>query len=124
MLIRRRKLSPAPVVAAAPVVDPNAALDSEIDTEIAGEAPTAYSLLKNLTVILAAMALGGLLSRWLGQFFTLPGYIGAMIVAAIIRNADDSLRMIRIDQRVIDDLGTIALSLFLTMALMSLKLWE
>ncbi len=31
---------------------------------------------------------------------------------------------LRLDQRVVDDLGTIALSLFLAMALMSLKLWE
>ena len=30
----------------------------------------------------------------------------------------------QIEQRIVDDLGTIALSLFLAMALMSLKLWE
>ena len=102
----------------------SAALDEEIDTEPAGEAPTAYTLLKTLTVILVAMWAGSLLSRWLGQFVTLPAYIWAMIIAAILRNGDDHLRRIRIDQRVVDDLGTIALSLFLAMALMSLKLWE
>jgi ESS family glutamate:Na+ symporter len=31
---------------------------------------------------------------------------------------------VRLDQRTVDDVGTIALSLFLAMALMSLKLWE
>jgi ESS family glutamate:Na+ symporter len=99
-------------------------LESEIDTEPAGEAPTAYTLLKTITVILVAMWAGSLLSRWLGQYVTLPAYIWAMIIAAIIRNGDDVLRRIRLDQRVVDDLGTIALSLFLAMALMSLKLWE
>jgi ESS family glutamate:Na+ symporter len=99
-------------------------LESEIDTEPAGEAPTAYTLLKTITVILVAMWAGSLLSRWLGQYVTLPAYIWAMIIAAILRNGDDYLRRIRIDQRVVDDLGTIALSLFLAMALMSLKLWE
>jgi ESS family glutamate:Na+ symporter len=99
-------------------------LESEIDTEPAGEAATAYTLLKTLTVILVAMWAGSLLSRWLGQYVTLPAYIWAMIIAAILRNGDDYLRRIRIDQRVVDDLGTIALSLFLAMALMSLKLWE
>jgi ESS family glutamate:Na+ symporter len=99
-------------------------LESEIDTEPAGEAPTAYTLLKTITVILVAMWAGSLLSRWLGQFVTLPAYIWAMIIAAILRNGDDYLRRIRVDQRVVDDLGTIALSLFLAMALMSLKLWE
>jgi ESS family glutamate:Na+ symporter len=47
-----------------------------------------------------------------------------MIAAAILRNADDGLKLLRLEQRVIDDVGTVALSLFLAMALMSLKLWE
>ncbi|MGE0443031.1 MAG: sodium/glutamate symporter [Gemmatimonadales bacterium] len=125
-LIKGKRLGPGAGGDAtrAPIVDPNAALDTEIDTESVGDAPTAYTLLKSLTVILAAMALGGLLSKWLGQFVTLPGYIGAMLVAAVVRNIDDKVRLIRLEQRVIDDLGTIALSLFLAMALMSLKLWE
>jgi ESS family glutamate:Na+ symporter len=99
-------------------------LESEIDTEPAGDAPTAYTLLKTITVILVAMWAGSLLSRWLGQHVTLPAYIWAMIIAALIRNGDDLLGRVKLDQRVVDDLGTIALSLFLAMALMSLKLWE
>jgi ESS family glutamate:Na+ symporter len=67
---------------------------------------------------------GSLLSRWLGQFFTLPAYIGAMIAAAVLRNGVDLTGVMKVEQRVVDDLGTIALSLFLSMALMSLKLWE
>jgi ESS family glutamate:Na+ symporter len=102
----------------------HAALDEEIDTEPAGEGATAYLLLKILTIILVCMWLGGLLSGWLGRFVTLPGYIGAMIVAAVFRNTVDLSGVVKIEQRVVDDLGTIALSLFLTMALMSLKLWE
>ncbi len=101
-----------------------AALDEEIDTEPAGEAPTAFRLLQVLTVMLACMAVGGLLSRWLAQFVTLPGYIGAMLVAALVRNVADASGRLRIDARTVDDLGTIALSLFLTMALMTLRLWE
>lgn len=106
--------------AAVAALDP---LDEEIDIEPVGEPATAYTLLKVLTIVLLAMWAGGLLSRWLGQFVTLPAYIGAMIVAAAIRNGAD-LAGARIEQRVIDDLGTIALSLFLAMALMSLRLWE
>ncbi len=98
-------------------------LEHEIDQEPAGKAPTAFRLLKVIAVILVAMWIGSLLSGWLGQFFTLPAYIGAMIVAAIICNTA-GLYKLRIEQRVVDDLGTIALSLFLSMALMSLKLWE
>lgn len=99
-------------------------LDSEIDTEPAGEPATAYTLLQGIATILVAMWAGGLLSRWLGQFFTLPAYIGAMLVAAVLRNVADATGRLPVGQRTIDDLGTIALSLFLAMALMSLRLWE
>lgn len=124
-LIRRHGLTPAAApVTAAPAGLEHAALDSEIDTETTGEAPTAYLLLQALTVILVCMWAGGLLSRWLGQYVTLPGYIGAMIVAAVVRNVADASGALKISPRVVDDMGTIALSLFLAMALMSLKLWE
>jgi ESS family glutamate:Na+ symporter len=125
-LIRRFRLHAAPAEspAAPPVELAHVALDEEIDTEPAGEAATAYTLLKVITIILVAMWAGSLLSGWLGQFVTLPAYIGSMIAAAIIRNGVDALKIFRFEQRVVDDLGTIALSLFLAMALMSLRLWE
>jgi ESS family glutamate:Na+ symporter len=99
-------------------------LDQEIDVEPAGAAPTAYTLMKVLAITLIAMGVGAELSQWIGKVITLPAYIGAMIVAALLRNLDDGLKLLRIEQRVVDDVGTVALSLFLAMALMSLKLWE
>lgn len=127
LLIRRHRpkhLTAVVPVAAAAIAAQYDPLDEEIDQEPAGEAPTAYTLLKIMTITLVAMWAGSLLSRWLGHYITLPAYIGAMIAAAAIRNSDDLLRLVRIEQRVVDDIGTIALSLFLAMALMSLKLWE
>lgn len=112
---------PPAAAAAAAQLSP---LDAEIDTEPAGGAPTAYTLLKVLTIVLVAMWAGGLLSGWLGRFMTLPAYIGAMIVAAAMRNLADAAGGPGIEHRTVDDLGTIALSLFLAMALMSLRLWE
>ncbi|HXV87100.1 MAG TPA: sodium/glutamate symporter [Gemmatimonadales bacterium] len=124
-LVQSRNLKPSAGPAPAPPPGlAHAALDEEIDTEPAGEPATAYLLLKTLTVVLVAMWIGGLLSAWLGRYITLPGYIGAMIVAAVIRNLADATGVLRLEQRVVDDLGTIALSLFLAMALMSLRLWE
>jgi glutamate:Na+ symporter, ESS family len=102
----------------------NASLDAEIDTETAGDAPTAYLILQMLAVILVCMALGGMLIKLLPKGITLPGYIGAMLVAAVFRNITEWTGVMKISSRTVDDLGTIALSMFLTMALMSLKLWE
>ena len=99
-------------------------LDEPIDHEPAGEPPSAYALLKIITIVLVAMWAGGLLSGWLARYLTLPAYIGAMIVAALMRNTADLSGRLRIEQRTVDDLGTIALSLFLAMALMTLRLWE
>lgn len=128
LLIRRHRPAPRrPAGAAerrAALGLAHAALDEEIDTEPAGEAPTAYRLLKTIAIVLVAMWVGSLVSRWLGQYITLPAYIGAMMAAAILRNGADVTGVLEVEQRIVDDVGTIALSLFLTMALMSLRLWE
>jgi len=84
-----------------------------------------YGLLKNLTLMLVAIWLGsGLGAGFTALGLTLPAYIGAMLVAAGMRNLDDATGWIGISQRTIDDLGGSALSLFLVMALMTLKLWD
>jgi ESS family glutamate:Na+ symporter len=89
-----------------------------------GEDVEAYGLLKALVLILAAMWAGSWLSAWFTSMdITLPAYIGAMIVAAVFRNFDDLTGLIGISQRTVDDLGGVALSLFLVMALMTLQLW-
>lgn len=91
----------------------------------AGEDAEAYVLLKHFVVILAAVGIGGWVSAWLrAQEIVLPAYIGAMIVAMIVRNLDDVTGVFGLSQRVLDDLGTVALSLFLVMALMTLRLGE
>ena len=47
-----------------------------------------------------------------------------MLMAAAIRNLDDVTGWLRLPERLIDDVGNAALSLFLVMALMTLRLWE
>ena len=90
-----------------------------------GEDRGSYLLLKNIVAILVAMWIGSWVSRGFAAMgLTLPAYIGAMLVAAGIRNLDDATGVIGLSQRVIDDLGSAALSLFIVMALMSLQLWE
>lgn len=94
-----------------------------------GEDREAYMLLKTMVVMLVAMWIGGLGSTWLNRALAtvnmaLPPYIGAMIVAAVIRNLDDLTTVVGISQATVDDLGAVALSLFLVLALMTLRLWE
>jgi ESS family glutamate:Na+ symporter len=95
-------------------------------------APTALAsaaqssnLLTVVLVVGVCIGLGNVLSGAIERHSViLPAYIGAMIVGAILRNLDDHLHFARIEQADIDTLGRIALYLFITMALISLRLWE
>jgi ESS family glutamate:Na+ symporter len=91
----------------------------------ANEDVESYGLLKALVLILVAMWAGSWLTRgFAGAGITLPAYIGAMIVAAVMRNIDDATRLFGISQRTVDDIGDASLSFFLVMALMTLRLWD
>jgi ESS family glutamate:Na+ symporter len=83
------------------------------------------SLMRNVAVLALAMGLGSLVSSYIQSLdITMPGYIGAMLVASVLRNVDDGTRWLRIDQRAMEFMGNLALNIFLVVALMSLKLWE
>lgn len=76
-----------------------------------------------LGAIGVSMGVGSLLSRGIaGAGVTLPGYIGAMVVAAFVRWRDDRGRRL-LDEVVLDRAGQLSLGLFITMALLTLKLW-
>ena len=76
--------------------------------------------------ILIVMALGTLTSLLLGQTgLTFPTYFGALLTAAVIRNIIELTPFRRILKiKKIVSVGNICLSLFLGMAMISLKLWE
>lgn len=97
----------------APVAD-----EIDVDTEEA-------SLLQNIVVIGICMGLGSIIGAWFTLHqIVLPEYVGAMIVAAIVRNVDDRFGFIRISQRHADMIGNISLSIFIVMAMLGLRLWE
>lgn len=118
-----RRRAPAPAAVAVNVVEEQ--LGEPPATPPEGEDVESYALLKALVAVLVAMWAGSWLSRGFEALgLTLPAYIGAMLAAAALRNLDDWTGLLRLSQKVIDDLGTVALSLFLVLALMTLKLWE
>lgn len=75
--------------------------------------------------LVIAVGIGTIVSRLLTLTgMTFPVYIGAMIVAAIIRNLDEFTGKIHVHMGEINDLGGICLSLFLGIAMITLKLWQ
>lgn len=85
-----------------------------------------HSFMVQIFLITICMAvgvfLGDLFSRWTG--FVLPGYVGAMFTAVVLRNLIDRLRPAAINMHEINLIGDVCLAVFLSMALMSIKLWE
>ncbi|MEN1973142.1 sodium/glutamate symporter [Luteimonas sp. MJ204] len=89
------------------------------------EAQREYGALKSIVVILVAMWLGSWVSDLISTTgITLPAYVGAMLVGAVIRNIDDATGWIGMSVPTTDLIGNVSLALFLSVALMNLKLWE
>jgi ESS family glutamate:Na+ symporter len=83
------------------------------------------ALIRNMVVLGFAMGLGSVLSYFIQSLgVTLPAYIGAMAVASVLRNIDDSTGWLKIDHKAMEFMGNTALNLFLVVALMNLKLWQ
>lgn len=84
------------------------------------------SFIFQIALITFSMAVG----TYLGDLFTnvtgfvLPSYIGAMFVAVIVRNIADRFVKGSVNMKEINLIGDISLAIFLSMALMSIKLWE
>ena len=83
-------------------------------------------LSKAVFQLLLAMAIGTLVSKALALTgVTFPTYFGSLIAAAIIRNTCESSKALpspEMDKIIL--VGNVCLSLFLGMAMSSLKLWE
>jgi ESS family glutamate:Na+ symporter len=112
-IIARRGLRPAGRAAHAAAADDPPPVDSSA------------ALLRAVILILLAMWLGGYLSRGFAALgITLPAYIGAMLAAAVLRNLGDRQPLLHVPVQAVEDVGAVALSLFIAMALMTLRLWE
>ena len=106
----------------APVLQAAANLPEQASPDEEGDMLTA---LTGLGVGWVAMGIGAWLSGVMkGADLTLPGYVGAMIMGALIRNLDDQTQWLRIPHALTERMGVVCLSLFLAVALMNLKLWE
>jgi glutamate:Na+ symporter, ESS family len=91
-------------------IDSRRFLDASLYLAIAiGAGTVVSSLLQKITIM--------------GQPMSFPSYIGAMVVAAAIRNVMD-VREKDVPMEEISTIGSFSLSLFLGLAMMGLKLWQ
>ena len=118
-LIKRHKL-----------YDPNKKTDeNETETQVPATEPeetfSATRFAKAIYQIAIAMGLGTIISWALSKAgLTLPMYIGGMIIAVIMRNVGDRITKVDIASKEIGAIGEVALSMFLGIAMITLKLWQ
>ena len=91
-----------------------------------GEKLSSLDVIKNVTVILVCMAIGTVVSGWIGKLIgmSFPNYVGAMFIAVIVRNLNEKFHWYNFSFGLVDGIGDVMLNLYLGIALMSLKLWE
>jgi ESS family glutamate:Na+ symporter len=78
-----------------------------------------------ILLITVCMVLGSHLVRWAeNPSFTLPAFVWTLFAGAVLRNLLALLNWHEVDAEALEFAGSIALSLFLAIALMSLRLWE
>ncbi len=108
--------------------------ENDVETKELNKEDSAISEDKILYAVVAisvAMGIGAYIppfvkahTQWLMKGgLSLPAYIGPMLVAALMRNICDSMKK-PLPMKEIDVVGNISLSIFLSMALMTMKLWE
>jgi len=87
----------------------------------------ANTILVYIAVITVCMTIGGFITDLLVNNisgFVLPSFAIPLILALFIRNMNDKVNLIHIDLNLNDKFSDIALGIFLSMALMTLPLWE
>lgn len=90
-----------------------------------GRMITSMVLLETIAMIAICLMAGTFLSQLLeGTAFSLPTFVCVLFIGVILSNSLSMLGFYRVFDRAVSVLGNVSLSLFLAMALMSLKLWE
>jgi glutamate:Na+ symporter, ESS family len=75
--------------------------------------------------IVLALGIGAVVSRSIASAgFVMPAYIGAMTIAAILRNCDDRWSFARFSGPVFSEIFTALLPLFISAAMLTLRIWE
>lgn len=86
---------------------------------------TASSAIETLALFAATLAFAGIMTDVAkGTWFELPTFVWALAGGVILRNVLTLIFNFDMFDRAIDVFGNASLSLFLAMALLSLKLWE
>ena len=100
--------------------------DAVTEEAVEGTHMTASLFMQHAAVITVYMTVGLWVATTLkaSLAIALPSYVGAMFFAVVVRNLNDHFHWMNLDNGIINFIGEICLGIFLSMALMTLRLWE
>lgn len=100
--------------------------DAVTEEAVEGTHMTASLFMQHAAVITVCMTVGLWVATTLkaSLAIALPSYVGAMFFAVVVRNLNDHSHWMNLDNGIINFIGEICLGIFLSMALMTLRLWE
>jgi glutamate:Na+ symporter, ESS family len=82
-------------------------------------------LIETIALIAICLTVGKVIAQWLsGTALELPTFVCVLFVGVLLSNGLAMMGFYRVFERAVSVMGNVCLSLFLAMALMSLKLWE
>ncbi|TLG89733.1 sodium/glutamate symporter, partial [Pseudomonas edaphica] len=86
---------------------------------------TSFSFIETLALLAISLQVGTFLYGFIkGTAFELPTFVCVLFVGVVLRNGLSALGWHQVFEREVSLLGNVSLSLFLAIALMSLKLWD
>lgn len=90
-----------------------------------GRMITSLVMIETIAMIASCLVVGNFIASELqGSAFELPTFVCVLFVGVILSNSLSVIGFYKVFDRAVSVLGNVSLSLFLAMALMSLKLWE
>lgn len=106
-------------------VPDDAELPTTFEKPYTGRMITPFIMIETIAMVAVCLMIGNFIAGLLSATtFELPAFVCVMFVSVMLSNGLAFIGFYKVFDRAVSVLGNVSLSLFLAMALMSLKLWE
>ncbi len=87
---------------------------------------TAHAIFKHVALLAALLAVGLLIQDLFSKYLhlSIPSYAGSALLACIVANINTKTHWINTDERIMSGIQDFTLGVFLSIAMISLKLWQ
>lgn len=118
-LLKRKKIEPSPQL------EGNEIQLETFENPVSKRRMNVHNVIETLTMLAICVTVGQFLYEIMkGSYLELPNFVWSLLIGVIIRNVLSLTTSYVVNDHAVDVLGNTGLYLFLTVALMSLQLWQ